>query len=64
MIQYLWTTPLVDPGYEKQIEKDVTQTITANALKNFKKSYQIQAILERRFRQMSILQRAFFFVHE
>ena len=64
MIQYLWTTPLVDPGNEKQIEKDLTQTIRTNAVKSFKKSYKIQAILERRFSQVSILQRAFFFAHE
>ncbi|KAM9738792.1 placental prolactin-related protein 3-like [Dama dama] len=52
MLQYLWTTPLVDPGNEKQIEKDLTDAINTNALENAKKSLKLQKILERRFTQI------------
>ncbi|XP_065768282.1 chorionic somatomammotropin hormone 2-like [Muntiacus reevesi] len=52
MLQYLWNTPLVDPGSEKQIEKDLTETISTNALENAKKSLILQKILETRFSQM------------
>nr|XP_020724669.1 chorionic somatomammotropin hormone 2-like [Odocoileus virginianus texanus] len=52
MLQYLWIAPLVDLGNEQQIEKDLSDTIISSALESIKKSYQLQAILERRFTQM------------
>ena len=59
MLQYFWIAPLFDLAHELQIEKDLTETIISSALENIKKSYQLQAILERRFSQVSILKRAF-----
>ncbi|KAM9738790.1 placental prolactin-related protein 3-like [Dama dama] len=52
MLQYLWIAPLFDLAHELRIEKDLTDTIISSALENTKKSYQLQAILERRFREM------------
>ncbi|KAM9740046.1 placental prolactin-related protein 3-like [Dama dama] len=52
MLQYVWTTPMYDLGTDHWIKKDLSDTIISSVLENTKKSYQLQAILERRFRQM------------
>ena len=59
MLQYLWTAPLVDIGNDQRIKKDLSDIIISSALENIKKCIKLQTILDRRFSQVSILQRAF-----
>ena len=59
MLLYSWNKPLHHLANELPNLKEVSQAILSSALENEKISDKLQKFIERQFRQVSILQRAF-----
>ena len=60
MLQYLWNGPLYGLAHhDRKFEKDLSDTLLSSARENLKKLKKLERIIEKRFSQVSILQRAF-----